>query len=74
MPWHRGQSGHPRPEPVIRTIPPRVIRQKTAIEEAIIRASSRLLAGLNCPPASCEVSSGLGRSVVAESDIRIKRS
>lgn len=73
MPWHRGQSGHPKPEPVIRTIPPRVIKQKTAMEEAIIRAKSRLLAGLNCSLASYEVSSGLGRLVTAESDIRIRR-
>ena len=43
------------------------------MEEAIIRARSRLLAGLNCPLASYEVSSGLGRLVIVESDIRMKK-
>lgn len=35
LPWHRGQSGQPRPESVTLTTPPKVTREKTATAEAM---------------------------------------
>ena len=40
LPWQKGQSGHPRPESVILTTPPRVIRANKARTEARVRARS----------------------------------